>query len=132
MAGWQTIEVRTSQRQEMVDITDRVEALVKAGGVSEGQAVVYVRHTTAAVTINEGADPAVKADIIMALNRIVNDDWPFRHAEGNSPAHVKTTLVGPSVVAPVTGGRLGLGTWQRIFLCEFDGPRQRRVAVRIS
>lgn len=121
--------VSTTRRQELVDITGQVVEQLRALGMEEGICLVASPHTTAGVTINEGADPAVKADLIMALDRIVDDNWPYRHAEGNSPAHLKTSLMGPSVMLPVTGGRPALGTWQRIFLCEFDGPRTRRVRV---
>ena len=121
--------VRTTRVQELVNITAQVQAEVDRSGIREGLCLVQVPHTTAGVTINEGADPDVKADLIMALDRIVSDSWPFRHAEGNSPAHVKTSLVGSSALIPVEGGRLMLGTWQQIFFCEFDGPRQRRFWV---
>lgn len=123
------LEVRTGSRQELVNITAQVQAEVERLGLTDGFCLVYVPHTTAGVTINEGADPTVKSDIIMALDRIVSDSWPYRHGEGNSPAHVKSSLMGPSVLIPVEGGRLTLGTWQAVFFCEFDGPRRRRVRV---
>jgi secondary thiamine-phosphate synthase enzyme len=123
------LSVRTTAREELVDITDRVEAAVRELGLREATTCVYVPHTTAGVTINEGADPAVRRDLLTALARIVPEDQPFEHDEGNSPAHIKTTLVGSAVLVPVHGGALGLGTWQRVFLCEFDGPRSRRVRV---
>ncbi len=127
----ETLSVRTSSRTDLRDITGEVAAAVAAGGVSEGICVVYVPHTTAGVTINENADPAVRSDIAATLERMVPWEGPYRHSEGNSAAHVKATLVGFSAVVPVTGGRLALGTWQGIYFCEFDGPRTRKVHVRV-
>ena len=124
--------VKTNARQELVNITAQVQAEVDQSGIKEGICLVQVPHTTAGVTVNEGADPAVKADIIMALDRIVSDSWPFGHAEGNSPAHVKSSLMGASALIPVEGGRLKLGTWQQVFFCEFDGPRQRKFWVTVK
>jgi secondary thiamine-phosphate synthase enzyme len=126
-----TIEIRTRGREEIVDMTADVGRLVAASGVMDGLCAVFVPHTTAAVTINENADPDVKADILMALRRAVPDSLRYEHAEGNSPAHVKSSLVGPSVAVIVAGGRLQLGTWQGICFCEFDGPRTRRVWVQV-
>lgn len=126
------LSVKTNNVQELVNITGQIQAEVEDSGIKEGLCLVQVPHTTAGVTINEGADPAVKGDIIMALSRIVSDSWPYRHAEGNSPAHVKTSLMGSSAFIPVEGGRLKLGTWQQVFFCEFDGPRQRRFWVTIK
>mgnify|MGYP001071935761 CR=1 FL=1 len=126
-----SIEIQTRAREEMVDLTAEISRLVAASGVKSGLCVVGVPHTTAAVTVNENADPDVKADILMALRRAVPDTLPYEHAEGNSPAHVKSSLVGPSVVLPVEGGRLQLGTWQGIIFCEFDGPRTRRAWVQV-
>ncbi len=123
------LRVRTAQRDDLADITDRVQAAVEEIGLDDGLALVYVPHTTAGVTINEGADPAVRRDLLAALERIVPRDLPYEHAEGNSPAHVKVTLVGSSVVVPVEDGRLKLGRWQSVYLCEFDGPRSREVWV---
>jgi secondary thiamine-phosphate synthase enzyme len=127
-----TITVKTSARTEMVDVTGQIERELAAAGVREGSLTVYVPHTTAAVTINEGADPAVKADILMVLNRIVPWEADYKHMEGNSPAHVKASLIGTSATVLVTGGRLLLGTWQRIFFCEFDGPRSRRLHLHVA
>ena len=124
--------VQTSVSQELVNITAQVQAEVDRSGIKEGLCLVQIPHTTAGVTINEGADPAVKGDIIMALSRIVKGDWPFRHAEGNSPAHVKSSLMGASALIPVEDGKLRLGTWQQVFFCEFDGPRQRRFWVTVK
>jgi secondary thiamine-phosphate synthase enzyme len=127
-----TLEVRTGARTELLDLTARVQQVVAASGVAEGLCHVFVPHTTAAVTINENADPSVKADILMVLNKIISDREPYRHSEGNSPAHIKATLVGPQLTVLVSRGRLLLGTWQGIFFCEFDGPRTRRVHVKVN
>jgi secondary thiamine-phosphate synthase enzyme len=121
--------VRTSYRDEFVDVTERVQAALEEIGLRDGVALVYVPHTTAGVTINEGADPAVGRDIRSALTRLIEQEWPWEHAEGNSPAHVKTSLVGSSILVPVERGELKLGSWQSIYLCEFDGPRSREVWV---
>ena len=122
-----TFEVQTQRRVSFVDVTRDVAALVRDGG--DGAAMVFVPHTTAGVTINEDADPSVRADIEMALERLVPHDLPFTHLEGNSDAHVKASLMGSSVLVPVRGGALQLGTWQGIYFAEFDGPRRRRVLV---
>jgi secondary thiamine-phosphate synthase enzyme len=127
-----TLDIRTSGKTELVDLTNLVQEVVRDSGVTEGLCRVFVPHTTAGVTINENADPSVKADILMVLNKIISDQEPYRHAEGNSPAHIKASLMGPHVTVFVSGGRLLLGTWQGIFFCEFDGPRSRRVHVKIS
>jgi secondary thiamine-phosphate synthase enzyme len=124
------IGVKTGEKTQLVDVTSRVREAVRSSGVSDGMCMVYVPHTTAAVTINESADPSVAEDILMVLNRIVPWKGDYRHAEGNSPAHVKSTLVGASVLVAVEDGDLVLGTWQGIFFCEFDGPRSRKVHVR--
>ncbi len=122
-----TFDVETRQRVSFVDITRDVTALVRDAG--DGAAVVYVPHTTAGVTINEDADPSVRADLAMALERLVPHDLPFTHLEGNSDAHTKASLMGSSVTVPMVGGALQLGTWQGIYFAEFDGPRHRRVLV---
>ena len=127
-----TIAVKTSAQTEMVDITSQVQDELNRSGVKEGRLILYVPHTTAAVTINEGADPAVKADILMALNQMVPWEAAYQHLEGNSPAHVKASLVGSSETILISAGRLVLGTWQRIFFCEFDGPRNRKLNVQIN
>ena len=121
------IKIQTGSRQEMVDVTSRVRDALEATGGGDGLVHVFSVHTTAGMTVNEGADPDVAADLLTALSNIVPDSTPFRHAEGNSPAHVRTSLVGSSVTVPAVGGRLSLGTWQRIFFCEYDGPRSRKV-----
>lgn len=127
----QTISIRTSSRSDLKNISGEVAAVVSATGVSQGVCVVFVAHTTAGVTINENADPAVRDDIETALDRMVPWNGPYRHSEGNSAAHLKATLVGSSVTIPVSGGHLALGTWQGIFFCEFDGPRTRHVYVQV-
>jgi secondary thiamine-phosphate synthase enzyme len=124
-----TLDVRTTQRVAFVDITRQVADLVRGAG--DGAVVVFVPHTTAGVTINEDADPSVRGDLEMALDRMVPGDLPFGHAEGNSDAHTKAGLMGSSVTVPVVDGALQLGTWQGIYFAEFDGPRRRRVSVTL-
>lgn len=125
-----TLSVSTSRREEFVDITAEVAQALRETGLAEGALLVYSPHTTAGVTVNEGADPDVRRDMVAHLARLVPVHPDFRHAEGNSDAHIKTSLVGPSQLVPVSGGRLALGTWQHIYLCEFDGPRRRTVLVQ--
>jgi secondary thiamine-phosphate synthase enzyme len=129
--SWVTFEVRTRRRAHLVDITDRVAEAVRQSAVTDGVCHVFVPHTTAGVTINEGADPDVANDIESHLTEIVPKEAAFEHAEGNSDSHIKTVLVGPSCAAPVREGKLALGQWQAIFLCEWDGPRTRRVDVNV-
>jgi secondary thiamine-phosphate synthase enzyme len=129
---WVTFQITSRRRAELVDITERVAEVVERSGVADGLCQVFVPHTTAGVTINEGADPDVAADIVSHLTELVPKEAAFEHAEGNSDSHIKTVLVGPSCSAPVRGGKLGLGTWQAIFLCEWDGPRTRTVEVAVS
>ena len=124
------LDVKTTDKTQLIDITAKVEDAVRSEGIGEGLCMVYCPHTTGAVTINESADPSVKEDILMILNQVVPWKADYRHGEGNSPAHVKSTLVGASELIAVEGGRLVLGTWQGIFFCEFDGPRNRKVHVR--
>ena len=126
---YQTIMVQTRSQEELKDITAEVESVVHLSGTRTGVCVVYVPHTTAGITINENADPSVKNDILMALKTMVPDSLPYTHAEGNSPAHVKASLMGPSVQILIERGRLVLGAWQGVYFCEFDGPRTRRVHV---
>jgi secondary thiamine-phosphate synthase enzyme len=127
----QEIDVRTERKTQLVDITREVEtALNGANGASA--ALVFVPHTTAGVTINEHADPAVARDLEAAMERMVREDWGWQHIEAgeeNAPSHVRASLAGPQVLVPVENGRLALGTWQGIFFCEFDGPRRRKVYV---
>lgn len=128
----QTLTVRTGSRTEFLDLTSQVQAAVRESGVQEGLCHLFVPHTTAAVTINENADPSVKADILMVLNKLISERESYRHLEGNSPAHVKASLIGPQLTVLVSGGRLILGTWQGIYFCEFDGPRTRRLHLKIT
>jgi len=130
--GWVDFEVRTRRRAELVDITERVAEAVARSGIADGTCHVFVPHTTAGVTINEGADPDVAADIESHMTELVPKEAAFEHAEGNSDSHIKTALVGASCTAPVRDGKLALGTWQAIFLCEWDGPRTRRVEVAVA
>jgi secondary thiamine-phosphate synthase enzyme len=125
------VHVDTGARTEMVDITSMVQIEVSKSGVTDGICVVYVPHTTAGVTINEGADPAVCRDIMAKLNQMVPPHAGYLHSEGNSDSHIKASLVGSSVSVLVEGGRLVLGSWQKVFFCEFDGPRSRRVFVKV-
>ena len=123
--------VKTTQHDQMIDIGAEVQKAVAASGIQEGICVVLIPHTTAAVTVNENADPDVLHDVNMALSAISPDRREFRHGEGNSAAHTKTSLVGPSLTLIVSGGKLLLGTWQGIYFCEYDGPRTRKVLVRV-
>ncbi len=125
------LSVKTSARTELIDITSQIADQVKQSGISDGLCMLYVPHTTGAVTINESADPSVRGDILMVLNQMVPWEANYKHLEGNSPAHVKATLVGASELLAIENGALVLGTWQGIFFCEFDGPRTRKIHVRI-
>jgi secondary thiamine-phosphate synthase enzyme len=126
------ISLRTDRKTQLVDITEQVQAAVN-GTNGAAAALVYVPHTTAGVTINEGADPLVARDLEAALQKIVDDGWLWQHVEDpdgpNAPSHVRGSLIGPNVLVPLDGGKLGLGRWQGIFFCEFDGPRERTVFV---
>ena len=115
----------------MVDISDRVQQAVKEAGGDPALCVVFVPHTTAGVTINENADPDVQTDVVKEIDKVIPFEDGYRHSEGNSAAHIKTSLVGPSVVIPVEAGRLQMGRWQGIYFCEFDGPRERKVWVQV-
>jgi secondary thiamine-phosphate synthase enzyme len=126
------VRVSTSSREELVDVTARVRDAVQASGVAEGICLVASPHTTCAVTINEGWDPDVVSDAVGHLRELVPQAGGFRHAEGNSDAHIKAMLVGSSVTLPVSGGQVRLGRWQAIFLCEFDGPRERELWISWS
>ena len=125
------LTVKTSQRTEMLDVTHKVQKLVDNSQVKNGVCTVFVPHTTAAVTINENADPDVPKDILMGLGNLIPHNWNYRHMEGNSDAHIKASLVGASNTIIVENGKLMLGTWQSIFFCEFDGPRTRKLWVEI-
>jgi len=121
------ITVKTRRKVELVDITNEVNELLPE---ESGICVLYVPHTTAGIIVNEGADPAVKSDIIMAYDRLAPETLPYDHMEGNSPGHIKSSLTGPSVVLIVENGKVVLGTWQRIFFAEYDGPRTRKVYLK--
>jgi secondary thiamine-phosphate synthase enzyme len=123
-------DVPSTRREEFIDITPLVREEVRRSAIQEGLCVLYCPHTTAGLTINEHADPSVAADMLAALDRLVSDDVAWRHLEGNSPAHVKASLMGASVQLLISDGDLALGTWQGVFLCEFDGPRAREVWLR--
>lgn len=124
------LTVQTQSQTEMVDITRQVQNTIEAAGFQNGLCALYVPHTTAGITINESADPSVRRDILMVLNQMVPWKADYRHLEGNSPAHVKSTLVGSSQLVVVENGRMALGTWQGIFFCEFDGPRSRKLQIK--
>ena len=129
-----TLEVRTRRAAELVEITAEVRGAVRAAWVRDGAVLVYCPHTTAAVTIQENADPDVQTDLLLALEQAVPDRparGVYRHGEGNSPAHVKASIVGSSATAIVDGGELVLGAWQGIYLCEFDGPRARKLELKV-
>lgn len=125
------INIKTRSQIEFIDITSQVQGVIDKSGFKEGVCNVYVPHTTAAVTINENADPDVIRDIITRLNEIVPLNGNYRHTEGNSAAHIKASIIGASELVFIKDGRLILGTWQSIFFCEFDGPRSRRVLIKI-
>jgi secondary thiamine-phosphate synthase enzyme len=128
----ETIRVRTGERSQMIAITRQLQEVVERSGVEEGVVVAQSLHTTAGLTINENADPDVVRDLLAKSERLIPQEESFyRHAEGNSDSHLKTSFFGPSISVLVSEGRLVLGTWQGIFLCEFDGPRERRVAVQV-
>jgi secondary thiamine-phosphate synthase enzyme len=126
-----TLEVSTQARTELADITGQLNQAVKQSGISEGVCHIFVPHTTAGITLNENWDPTVQQDILVTLNDTVRPDPRHRHSEGNSPAHIKATLCGASSTVFVGGGQLQLGTWQGVYLAEFDGPRRRRVWVKL-
>lgn len=125
-----TFPITTSKREDFVDITSQVADIVTGSGVENGICIVYTPHTTSAITINEGADPAVKTDVLLRLRDLAEDDR-YMHSEGNSDSHVKSSLVGCSETVIINGGDLVLGTWQSIYFCEFDGPRTRKVVVKV-
>lgn len=125
------LKIRSLRRIEMIDITSQVRDVVKKSGIKDGICVMYVPHTTAAVTINENADPSVKVDIENTLSKLVPYGAGYAHLEGNADAHIKSTMVGPSENLIIRNGEILLGTWQGIFFCEFDGPRNRRIYIKI-
>jgi secondary thiamine-phosphate synthase enzyme len=126
-----TLHIKTARRTQFVDITREVEQAVRDAGVNSGVCYVYIPHTTAGIAINEHADPDVARDVEGIFDRMVPHEGPYGHAEGNSDSHMKAILTGTSQTVPVENGALALGTWQGIFLCEFDGPRQRTVFVKV-
>jgi secondary thiamine-phosphate synthase enzyme len=132
MIAWKEVTVPTGSRAQMVDVTRQVIDELSRSKISNGMCYVYVPHTTAGVTINENADPDVVTDIIGGLEKIVPARGNYRHAEGNSDAHIKASLMGFSCMVPVIDGRLALGTWQGIYFCEFDGPRNRKLLIGVS
>ena len=125
------LKVKSGSRTQLIDITSDVQAALREAGIRDGLCMIYVPHTTAAVTINENADPTVKSDILKILNQVIPFEANYGHLEGNSAAHIKSTLVGASELVAVRNGKLQLGTWQGIFFCEFDGPRRRRVHLHM-
>lgn len=126
-----TFAVATGSRMEFVDITGQMQKEVSKSGLSDGVCYIYNPHTTAGLTINEGADPAVQDDIVAVLKKVIPMNHPYKHLEGNSPAHIMASLMGSSVTVFIENGRLVLGTWQKIFFCEFDGPRSRKVKWKL-
>jgi len=126
------LRVKTNSRTELVDITPGIQRLVAESGVRSGVCHLYVPHTTSAVTINENSDPNVGRDILKELNKVIPFEDHYGHSEGNSAAHIKASIIGVSQTVMVEEGRLALGTWQAVFLCEFDGPRDRRVMVKVT
>jgi len=126
------LSVQTTKRSEMLDITRQVADVVRRTGIGRGLCHVFVPHTTAAVTINENADPDVPVDILTVLDRLIPHEGGYRHQEGNTAAHVKASLLGPSETVLIEGGELVLGVWQSLFFCEFDGPRPRKIIVRVQ
>jgi secondary thiamine-phosphate synthase enzyme len=124
-------EVKTIRQTELIDITRKVQSIIEKRAIRDGVCYVFIPHTTAAITINENADPSVLRDIQMAINQVIPFQGPYQHMEGNSPAHIKSSLFGCSLAILVDAGKLVLGTWQGIFLCEFDGPRDRKVYVKV-
>jgi secondary thiamine-phosphate synthase enzyme len=127
----QTVIVKTDRRTQLVDVTAQVQKAVTSSGVTNGTCYLYVPHTTAAIAVNECADPDVARDVESALDRLVPKTGAYRHGEGNSDSHVKAVLVGTSQIVLVEGGKLALGRWQGVFFCEFDGPRDRRLQVKV-
>lgn len=126
-----TLNIKSKSKVEFIDITEEINEVVKESKINSGICYLYVPHTTAGITINEGADPSVKRDIITTLNRIIPFEGDYQHAEGNSAAHIKSSIVGVSQSLIIENGRLLLGTWQSVYFCEFDGPRHRRVLIKL-
>lgn len=129
---FKTLNVKSKAKTEFIDITEEIRDIIKESGTKGGICYIYVPHTTAGVTINEGADPSVKRDILTTLNRLIPFEGDYQHMEGNSAAHIKSTLVGSAQFVLIEDGKPLLGTWQSIYFCEFDGPRHRRVLVKVT
>lgn len=127
----QTLEIQSRQRVELLDVSAEVRRAIRVSGVREGLAVLHVPHTTAGLTINENADPDVLRDLVMEINKIVPFEDDYRHGEGNSAAHLKSSLFGPNLTLIVHDGAPLLGTWQGIYFCEFDGPRRRQLHIKV-
>jgi len=132
MPNLYTLDVKSTRREQFIDVTADINRLINQSGISEGVCHIYVPHTTAGVAINEGYDPSVINDILLQLNKLVPINAVSTHQEGNSDAHIKALLTGTDQTIIVTGGKLLLGTWQRIFFCDYDGPRKRQVFIKIS
>jgi secondary thiamine-phosphate synthase enzyme len=126
-----TLNISSKSRNEFIDITAEVARIVKQSGIRDGVCYIFVPHTTAGITINEGADPSVKRDILAALKKVFPHEGDYAHTEGNSDAHIKASLTGSTAVTIIENGALILGTWQAIFFCEYDGPRNRMITVKI-
>jgi secondary thiamine-phosphate synthase enzyme len=126
-----TISVKTGKRNQLIDITSEIQNIVTESGIVDGIVELFVPHTTAAVTINENADPDVESDIVKFLEKLIPQNSGFSHAEGNSDSHIKSSLVGPNQRVFISNGRLLLGTWQGIYFCEFDGPRTRKLHIKV-
>ena len=131
MDGYTTVNIETGSSQQLVDITSQVRSAIRSSGVRDGICVVFSMHTTAGITVNENADPDVRTDIIAGMERAFPERDDYRHAEGNSHSHLRTSCVGPSVSLIVSDGEPLLGTWQGVYLCEFDGPRRRTIAIKV-
>jgi len=125
------LDVRTNSQTQFIDITKEIQQAVSKSGVKSGMCQIFIPHTTAGVTINENADPSVTRDILMELNKVIPFNDSYHHQEGNSAAHIKSSLVGCSLAVIIDGGQIQLGTWQGIYFCEFDGPRSRRMWLKI-
>lgn len=126
-----TLNLKSKSKTEFIDITEDIQQAISESGIKDGICYIYIPHTTAGITINEGADPSVKRDIITMLNKLIPFEGDYEHMEGNSAAHIKSTIVGVSLFVIIADGKPQLGTWQSIFFCEFDGPRHRRIIIRI-
>jgi secondary thiamine-phosphate synthase enzyme len=129
---FKALNIKSRAKTEFIDITDDINEAIKESGIKSGICYIYIPHTTAGITINEGADPSVKRDIIATLNRLIPFEGDYQHMEGNSAAHIKSTVVGVSQFVVIEDGKALLGTWQSVYFCEFDGPRHRRAVLKIA